>query len=48
MVLEAMENIKNSGCAFHIQGLNALRKAHGLRPVKMIEREKLFCLLERG
>lgn len=48
MVLEAMENIKNSGCVFHIQGLNALRKSHGLRPIKMIERKKLSCLLERG
>lgn len=47
LVQEALENIKNWGCAFRVQGLNVLRRAHGLKPMKMIEREKLVCLLER-
>jgi hypothetical protein len=52
MVMEAVENIKNRGCVFHIQGLNSLRKAYDLEPVKLIGREKLIWLLgekaERG
>ena len=47
-VLEAVKNIKETGCVFQIQGLNASRKAHDLEPVRMIDRRKLFCLIENG
>jgi len=43
----AIENINTRGCAFHIQGLDDMRKTHGLSPVTMIGREDLAYLLGR-
>jgi len=48
MVLKAMKNIQKRGCVFHIQGLNGLREAHGLKSVKMVARAKLVRLLGSG
>lgn len=48
MVLEALKNIEETGCVFQIQGLSALRKTHGLEPVRMINRRTLACLIESG
>ncbi len=43
----AIGNITKQGCAFRIQGLDEVRKTHGLSPVKMIGQEKLARLLGR-
>ena len=45
MVLKALRNIEEYGCVFRIEGLSDLRKAHGLKPLRIIEKEKMARLI---
>jgi heterodisulfide reductase subunit C len=45
---EGLVSITGKGCSMNIRGLNEIRETYGLRPVKLLERDKVRVLLEEN
>lgn len=45
-IRESVENIKTTGCALSVQGLDQLREMYGLSPLGLVDKETVRALLD--
>ena len=45
-VRKSVKNIMRTGCSIYVRGLNQIREADGLAPLKFIDKHKVKMLLE--